>query len=258
MGPLFAWSAAVGEVHKEVKIPWAVCFILLYLADRFDKGDRLAPPPSRAQPAGILFKTDASADEHSAWVGGWEPHVSGDTKRSRWFALKVTPDWAPWAFIKKNPQRVIASLELLGTVLGVMRFSDRWVKGCRGTMVGRAITDNMGNSFVVAKQMSTKFPLTLLLMELTEWLKEKDLMLDLHWVPRDQNEEADELSNMDPKNFSEELEIKVDPFKIRWKLMDSLLKASTELYENIVESKKAKRQVVLTAAKRKVKLLEKW
>jgi hypothetical protein len=201
LGPLFAWSSAVAKLTSEVRVPWAVCFILLYLANRFEKGDRLMPPPSTRIDNGILFKTDARADEEEAWVGGWEPHQSGDLKKSRWFALQVTRDWAPWAFIKNNPQRLIASLELLGTLLGVIFFSDKWSNGSRGSVVGRAITDNLGNSFIVSKQMTTKFPVTLLLMEMTEWLRELDLVLNLQWVPREQNNEADALSNMDTKRL---------------------------------------------------------
>jgi hypothetical protein len=259
LGPLFAWSAAIGQLNREVKVPWAICFILLYLANRFEKGDRLMPPPRTRSEMGVVFKTDARADEDGAWVGGWEPHPSGDTRRSRWFAVKVTEDWASWAFVKKNPQRVIAALELLGTLLGVILFSDRWQKGSKGCMIGQAITDNKGNSFIVAKQMSTKYPITLLLMELTEWLRELDVALDLKWVPRDQNTEADALSNMDLKDFNEELRMQISPKEIQWKILDELLISSAELYGLIVEAKQNKQVSPPTHKRtRKVKLLDDW
>jgi hypothetical protein len=256
---LFAWSSAVAHIHKEVRVPWAICFILTYLADRFEKGDRMMPPPPLRAELGLLFKTDARADENGAWVGGWEPHPSGDLKHARWFALEVTRDWAPWAFTKNNPQRMIASLELLGTLLGVMFFSSSWTKGSKGCMVGQAITDNLGNSFVVAKQMTTKYPVTLLLMELTEWLKDLDMVLDLKWVPRDQNSEADSLSNMDLDSFNVLHRINIKPVDIPWKIMHNLLKASEELYLALVETKLKKPPVqVAGQCHRKVKLLDSW
>ena len=259
LGPLFAWSAAVSSMQKEVNVPWAICFILLYMADRFDKGERLMPPPQMRHKQGILFKTDARADETGAWVGGWEPHPSGNLKHSRWFALEVTKGWAPWAFIKNNPQRVIASLELLGTLLGIIFFSDRWSRCSQGSVLGKAITDNLGNSFIVAKQMSTKFPITLLLMEMTEWLRDLDVVLDLEWVPRDQNAEADALSNMEVKDFSEELQVQIVPEKIPWKILTSLTETSTQLYDLIVEAKQNKpSETVHKTSHRKVKLLEDW
>ena len=259
LGPLFAWSSAVGHIHKEVRVPWAICFILLYLADRFEKGDRLMPPPLLRTELGLLFKTDARADEEEAWVGGWQPHPSGSLRKSKWFALQVTKDWAPWAFTKNNPQRMIASLELLGTVLGVIFFSKDWPRGASGSMMGQAITDNLGNSFVVAKQMTTKYPVTLLLMELTEWLKDLDMVLDLKWVPREQNGEADALSNMDVKDFDAQLRIDIQPEHIPWKIMNKLLKASEELYLTIVETKQDRsHSIEARPSHRKVKLLDDW
>ena len=56
-------------------------------------------------------------------------------------------------------------------------------------------TDNQGNSFVVSKFMSTKFPLTLLLMELAEQLRSRGLELHLTWLPREMNQPPDDLSS---------------------------------------------------------------
>ena len=34
-----------------------------------------------------------------------------------WFSLEVKPEWAPWAFAKDDPNKVIAALELLATLI---------------------------------------------------------------------------------------------------------------------------------------------
>ena len=39
--------------------------------------------------------------------------------RAPWFSLEVVESWAPWAFAKGDPGKVIAALELLATLVGV-------------------------------------------------------------------------------------------------------------------------------------------
>ena len=57
-------------------------------------------------------------------------------------------------------------------------------------------TDNQGNAYAVQKAMSTKYPLALLLMELSEEMRGQQVVLDLRWMPRETNQEADDLSNL--------------------------------------------------------------
>ena len=56
-------------------------------------------------------------------------------------------------------------------------------------------TDNQGNTYAVTKLMSTKYPLTLLLMELLEILRLGSVFLDLHWLARGRNQWTDDLTN---------------------------------------------------------------
>ena len=72
------------------------------------------------------------------------------------------------------------------------------------TLSGSA--DNKGNSHAITKMMTTKFPLCAILMELAAQMQDKELNLQLHWVPRDQNTEADELSNFNASRFDPALE----------------------------------------------------
>jgi hypothetical protein len=48
----------------------------------------------------------------------------------------------------------------------------------------RGKTDNFGNSYAVAKWMSTKFPLTVLVMELSESLRLGNCCLLLDWLSK--------------------------------------------------------------------------
>ena len=72
--------------------------------------------------------------------------------------------WAPWAFAKGDPNKVIAA-------------------------------DNRSNEAPLKKAMTTKFPSTLVLTETAEELSAKNCELQLHWIRRDLNQLADDLTN---------------------------------------------------------------
>ena len=69
------------------------------------------------------FFTDAKADEGRAWIGGFLEVVPGG--HTPWFSLEVEPSWAPWAFEKGDPKKVIAALELLATLVAVKLWRPR-------------------------------------------------------------------------------------------------------------------------------------
>ena len=52
-----------------------------------------------------------------AWIGGFLEISEG--KPGPWFSLEVDRAWAPWAFAKGDPKKVIAALELLATLVGI-------------------------------------------------------------------------------------------------------------------------------------------
>lgn len=57
------------------------------------------------------------------------------------------------------------------------------------------LTDNIGNRFAVARLLTTKWPLDVFVSELATQLEVRNLLLQLSWVPRDQNAEADAITN---------------------------------------------------------------
>ena len=119
-----------------------------------------------------------------------------------WFSLEVTRSWAPWAFAKDSPNKVIASLELLATLIAVKL----WVPESKGRQVSklaiRGYTDNQSN-----EAMTTKFPSTLELLELAEELAAKSCELGLTWIRRDANQLADDLTDENFKEFSPDFRI---------------------------------------------------
>ena len=88
------------------------------LADRLESGGRLQKPePLREGAAPLSFYTDAKAEAGRAWIGGFLELVDGC--QGPWFSLEVVESWAPWAFGKGDPGKVIAALGLLATLVGV-------------------------------------------------------------------------------------------------------------------------------------------
>ena len=99
------------------------------------------------------------------------------------------------------------------------------------------ITDNKGNSYAVKKAMSTKFPVAPLLMELSEEMKAQHMVLNLEWRRRDENQEADDLSNMKLDGFDQRLRMRADASTVQFIVLKELLEASEQLYHQLVKQR---------------------
>ena len=191
--------------------------------------------PNNAPAPVEQFRTDAKATDAAAWIGGWETAGGTDTFGARWFSLEILPDVFPWVFIKKDPKRVIAALELLATIVAVIYFGKKGtIKGCTTIRGG---TDNKANTFVAAKLLSTKFPLTILVMELIAQLRVKGCQVQLDWVPREDNVPADDLTNSDFSKFSPANRLEFRPQDIPLLVLPQLQVASTELFLQLQKEK---------------------
>ena len=65
---------------------------------------------------------DGYRDQPSYWTRTLKPRAAGLDwwlSGASGFSLEVKPEWAPWAFAKGDPNKVIAALELLATLVGV-------------------------------------------------------------------------------------------------------------------------------------------
>ena len=100
-------------------------------------------------------------------------------------------------------------------------------------MTVSGITDNRGNSFVLSRLMTTKFPLVVILAELAMQLRQQSMDLSLDWAPRDQNEEADALTNADFGAFSEDRRMRVEVAEVKWIVLDKLMDVARDLYAEV-------------------------
>ena len=154
---------------------------------------------------GEMFRLDAKAEGDTVALGGWRCRGAANTKNATWFAISLNRRNAPWAFQKGEAFRTIASLELLGVLVGLMVLvPDEELHGAERSGLLRIScgTDNLGNTYLLDRLITTKYPLGVVLMEVAHQCHRKGLSLRADWVPRLENQEADDLTNLEFKCFS--------------------------------------------------------
>ena len=240
LGPLYSWTAAIRNKTGVLRIPTMLRTILWFLADRAAEGGSLqAPPPLRkGEEDNVIFYTDAKATEKGAWVGGFLQ--TSDGQIGEWFSEEVEEAWAPWLFLRKDPKRVIAALEMLATLIAVRLWAKGLPVGGKGKCWVKGSTDNLSNAYAVSKWMSTKYPLTILIMELSETLRTRDCELNLQWVPRDLNQLADDLTNQKFDSFPSVKRVQFVGGDKKWLVLDSLMHKAQEFHEELAREKKRK------------------
>ena len=235
LAPIYAWAAAVGR-RGRVRVPWAIRFLFHFLAEEFSEDRRAITVRPRSEDVGMAFRADAKAEGQLACVGGWECLGGVGPSEARWFSLELTRENAPWAFSRGEPFRTIAALELFATLLCIVAFGDK-LQSRRGMVGLSGVTDNLGSTFVLARMMSSKFPLVVILTEVAAQLRARGLELGLQWAPREQNEEADALTNGDFSLFDPRRRVEVNLHAVAWEVLPGMLKASEEIHSAIQRAK---------------------
>lgn len=250
LGPLYAWSSALAS-GTFAAFPDAVSILLDFVVNEVDR----CPMRKAVKPPllhGDCFRVDASASGEDIVIGGWESHGGASTQEARWFSMKLGRKTVPWAYLRGDPFRAIASLELLAVLVAVMLFikDAPWRAGRRRALL-TAYTDNMGNMHVLRRFGSSKYPLSIVAMELACQLEMAQVEMDLGWIPRKQNEEADSLTNLRFEDFNmcNRVDVKFEDFQ--FVLLDKLMAKAGELDDDLKlhkTSKDAKRASLTGAA----------
>ena len=222
LAPLYAMAARVSNTAF-VELHMAVRLALEFFADWL----RREPMKSPAEPPGVageVFRVDAMASDLGICIGGWETYETNDPAKARWFSLTLDRKSCPWLYVRGEPHRTIAASELLAVTVAVVVFGPRakWRKK-HGRLVLSGFTDNASNSYVIDKFLSVKFPVSMVLMELSRQLAELQSELQLHWIPREQNEESDDLSKGKFDAFDPANRIEVDMASVDWKVIPQLM-----------------------------------
>ena len=106
-----------------------------------------------------------------------------DPGHSYWFSEEITPEAFPFRREGKAA-RGIATLEAFAMPLAVRAFFPN-AQGNQRTKLAviPSNTDNLGNGSLLNKLMSSKYPLSALLMEFGEQLRHSGVRPDARWAP---------------------------------------------------------------------------
>lgn len=239
LGPIFAWAAMLSP-GTSAQFPDAVKILLGYISRQLG-GCSMQPARRVAAEPTDVFRIDAKAEGEKIVIGGWESYKGRETSQARWFSIELNRRNAAWAYVKGDPFRSIASLELVGVLTAVMLFAPEaeW-RGGRTRVTITAVTDNLGNTFVMQKFASCKFPLSIVVMELACQLRKYGIEMDLGWVPRMQNVPADALTNGEFEQFDPAKRIAVNFEDLKFEVLDELMGKAEELDQEIKLVKSSK------------------
>ena len=93
----------------------------------------------------------------------------------------------------------------------------------------------------MSRLMTTSFPLNVILMELSEQFHERGSWLSVEWAPRQQNIEADALTNGEFGDFDPALRIHLRPEDMQWILLDEMLEVGGGMVEELRREKERKK-----------------
>ena len=246
LGPLYRWASA-GPRYARPFLPVMIRLLMGFIAKEIGQS-RMSKCVDRDRDLGEVFRLDAKAEGEEVAIGGWRSEGGRPTREAAWFAVKLNRRNAPWAFARGETFRVIASLELLGMLVGTMVLMPVSEFSVATPSVGLVTigcgTDNRGNSFLLDRLLTTAYPLGILLCELAVQLRTRGAVMRAEWVPRLQNEEADALTNSDFRHFSEELRVPVKLEELRFEILDQLLETG-EAYLSEVEAARSQEKLRL-------------
>ena len=224
------------------RLPGYVLLTLLYLAFSLPRRRHLScAVPAVRDPCAIRVNARASRD--SSGVGGWLPTPWPDGKisvwDSPWFMTSITVESHGWAFERGGQAfRAIAALEAYAALLGVKVFIPPASEVLSGSVrFSRLFTDNRSNGSLLTRLSTTKHPLAAITMELASELKEKRILFEAAWVPRELNSEADRLSCGDSNGFDPAKRRDVEPHSLSWHVLPAALQWGRELSARVSRQK---------------------
>lgn len=239
LGPLFAWSAVLAG-GTFAKFPDAVRILLEYVVGETENMS-MSKPKRISSDVVEAFRVDAKAEGECIVIGGWEVYGGVSVDRARWFSVTLNRKNAPYTYVKGEPFRSIATLELCAVLVAVMLFGKELVEtDGKSVLTLSASTDNLGNTYVLKHFMSCKYPLSIVVMELAAQLHALGMELDLNWVPRGQNTEADALTNAEFQGFDKSRRIDVQFEDLNFMILERLMEIAGDLDSEVKMAKTSK------------------
>ena len=100
-------------------------------------------------------------------------------------------------------------------------------------------TDNRGGGSALNKLMTSSYPASAVLMEMSALLKHRGLQASVQWAPRAANREADRLANGFTQDFNPDCECVIDLATVPWILLPRALdegRQAEQAYQNFFAS----------------------
>ena len=232
LGPLYRFLT-LHPRNVTRRVPSYVSFMLRYLSQQLSES-RHCECAESIRPAKWAPRVDAQASDNRTGIGGWEPRLNAqgvpDKSKSRWFTLEITKEKWPWIYEKGDkPSLVIATLEALAVLVSLKAFyGNNPSEGGTKVQVMPTRTDNRGNGAALNKLMTTRYPASALIMEMSAYFTRMHIKALVNWTPRTANREADALANGNTSGFDPELEVKIDDEVLDWILLPQVLAMGKE------------------------------
>ena len=157
-----------------------VSFLLSYLALQVEE-ERHHACASKLRPAATAPRVYSQASGERTGVGGWLPTLDEngvlDPARSPWFSLEVTTELWPWYYAKGDkPALVISMVEALAVLLALeIFFGGASRENNTKVQVIPTWTDNRGNGSALIKMVTTRYPASAVVMEMSVFMKRRGL-----------------------------------------------------------------------------------
>ena len=138
------------------------------------------------------------------FLGCWSLDHGLDMRQAPWFALEIFPQDMPSLFKEdQSSEWASTAAELLGSYAGLVAFGHTKASGGRDHLRLQvcAGTDNKSTPAITAKGLSNKWPVQGIHMQLATTLRQANKLCKLSWRPREENQDADDLTNLRTDNF---------------------------------------------------------
>ena len=254
LAPLRSWTSVLAR-GTACRVPALVHLCLVYIRAQLEEGRRLVPAPLKPSSLKQAFRTNAKCEQGRVVLGGWLLGVDANPSCAKWFCVELTPEQTPWLFKEDGTsQWASSSAELLATYMACVALApDLCVRECVLPAVITAGTDNRSNPQALKKGSSMKWPLIGLLMQFSSHLAACGGRVKLQWRPREENVEADDLTNHRFGRFNLGLRVGVSFEDLPMSSFNALQAAQSEFIEL-----KAGQKSLATSKKQKLSEKTAW
>jgi len=261
LAPLFAWQSVLNR-STAAQLPEMAILVLRFFRFQFEAGARLDAVhmswPCHDRQA---FRTDAKCERGRIVLGGWSLDHGLDTKRAPWFVLEIFPKDMPSLFKEDHSSEwASTAAELLGSYAGLVAFGHTKSSGGRDHLRLQvcAGTDNKSTPAITARGISNKWPVQGIHMQLATTMRKANKLCRLSWRPREENQDADDLTNLRTGGFSSQLQVPLRLEDLPMELFNDLQSAYHDFKQKREQLSRLKRVEPKTSKRQKLSDKTEW